>query len=124
MRKIYPCAFPQKCYVQISDLSKLTSDLTFVYSMRQGGNNVLDELLITGGWWWTSSSFSKVVDKGKETNIYPVFPLQLIQLVNKQIVAMKKFLFKEEFQLVNERIRLWSFCILHELMDLGHYGYK
>lgn len=68
--------------------------------------------------------FQKWQIKGKETSLYPVFPLQLIPLVNKQIVTMKKFLFKEEFQLVNEKIRLWSFCILHEFMDLGHYGYK
>lgn len=47
------------------------------------------------------NGFQKWQIQGIETSIYPVFPPQLIPLVNKQIVAMRKFPFKEEFQLMN-----------------------
>lgn len=65
MTKIYSWAFSQECSIQTSDRSKLTSELTVVCGMSQGGNNVLDKMLITGGWWWTSPWFSKVAEKGE-----------------------------------------------------------
>lgn len=106
--KIYSYAFFQECknfrsYIQISDLSKLTS----VYSMRWG-NSVFDELVITGG-----DAFQKRQIKGERSKYLSCFS-STIDTTNNQIVAKGKFLFK---RIPAQEWENWTMIILHPLMN-------